>query len=194
MQRSFLSILLLALIAITLPAQGQTAAGPTGSAADSFADPSGVKRFLAEPGELVTLYGARRFDPLYEPGRPAPPTDPDTGWPVDWASGPWSPVGLYSGYGYRYSPYGYGYYRSYYRPWYVPYGYGYGWGYRYPFGYYPWSVYRFGYRPYAYGVYEPWYAGRSYDWESPYLDYGPPLLGGGTLVAPAPNYGGCFYW
>jgi hypothetical protein len=164
---------------------------------DTASDSSGAKRFLSDPGELVTLYGARRFDPVYEPGRPPPPTDPDTGWPVIWPA-PYSFVGglHYSPYAYRYSPYGYGYYRSYYRPWYVPYGYGYGWGYRYPFGFYPWSSYRFGYRPYAYGLglYEPWYAERAYEWQSPYLDYGAPILDGGAMTAPAPGYGGCFYW
>jgi hypothetical protein len=157
-------------------------------------DESGAQRFLSDPGELVTLYGSRRYGPLYEPGRAPPPTDPDTGWPVDWSVGPYSLVGgpYYATYGYSYRPYGY--YRSFYRPWYVPYGYGYGWGYRYPFGYSwyanRWSYYR---RWAAYGLYRPWYD-TAYAQPSPYLDYGPSILNEGIIVTPGGDYGGCFYW
>jgi hypothetical protein len=148
-------------------------------------DESGARRFLAESGDLVTLYGSRRFDPYYEPGRPAPPTDPVSGWPVDWSLGAYTLVAGYAPYGYRYSPYGYGYYHSYYRPRYVPYGYGYGWGYRYPFGYDPWR---------AYGYYRPWHRDQAYGWHSPYVDYGPSFLNEGVVIPPHTEYGGCFFW
>jgi hypothetical protein len=148
-------------------------------------DPSGAKRFLADPGELVTLYGSRRFDPYYEPGRQPPPTDPASGWPIDWSFGAYTLVGAYSPYAYRYSPYGYGYYHSYYRPRYVPYGYGYGWGYRYPFGYYPWR---------AYGYYRPWHLDVGYGGQPPYVDYGASFHNEGVIVSPHGEFGGCFFW
>jgi hypothetical protein len=135
---------------------------------------------------LVTLYGSRRFDPLYEPGRPPPPTDPVTGWPLDWSFGPFTLVGGFRApFAFRFSPYGSGFYRSFYRPWYVPYGYGYGWGYRYPFGYYPWH---------AYDRFRPWYLDSDHSWHSPYFDYGPSLHGEGALVLPPDQFGGCFFW
>jgi hypothetical protein len=171
-------------------AQAQEALAPSGPAlqppVNSSADPSGARRFLDDPGELVTLYGSRRFDPYYEPGRLPPPTDPSTGWPLDWSLGPYSLVGgYYSPYAYRYSPYGYGYYHSLYRPRYVPYGYGYGWGYRYPFGYYPWR---------AYGSYPPWHLDVGYGWQSPYVGHGASFHNEGVLVSPPAEFGGCFFW
>jgi len=153
--------------------------------ASATADPSGAKRFLADPGELVTLYGSRRFDPYYEPGRQPPPTDPATGWPLDGLFGPFAYVGgYYSPYAYSFNPYGYGYYHSYYRPRYVPYRYGYGWGYRYPFGYYPWR---------AYGYYRPW-MDIGYSWQPPYVDHGAPFYNEGVIISPPGEFGGCFFW
>lgn len=172
-----------------LTAHAQETIAPSGPAllppATGTFDPSGARRFLDDPGELVTLYGSRRFDPYYEPGRLPPPTDPATGWPVDWSPGPYSLVGAYSApYAYRYSPYGYGYYHSLYRPRYVPYGYGYGWGYRYPFGYNPWR---------AYGYYRPW-LDVGYGWQPPYVDHGASFHNEAVIISPPAEFGGCFFW
>jgi hypothetical protein len=171
-------------------AQAQETSGASGPITDlsaiASADPSGAKRFLADPGELVTLYGSRRFDPYYEPGRQPPPTDPATGWPIDWSLGSLAFVGgYYSPYRYGFNPYGYGYYHSYYRPRYLPYRYGYGWGYQYPFGYNPWR---------SYGYYGSLYPNYGYPWRPPYVDYGAPFYNGGVIVSPPMEFGGCFFW
>jgi hypothetical protein len=180
----------LCVLASTYTSRAQDTFGSSGPLieppATNAVDPSGARRFLADPGELVTLYGSRRFDPYYEPGRQPPPTDPASGWPIDWSLGSYTLVGgYYSPYGYRYSPYGYGYYHSYYRPRYVPYGYGYGWGYRYPFGYYPWR---------AYGYYRPWHLDVGYGGDPSYVDYGPSFHNEGVIISPPAEFGGCFFW
>jgi hypothetical protein len=192
-------IVVLLFVGAGLRAEAQSA-GFDGAFADAAisqaADPSGAKRFLENPGELVTLYGSRRYGPLYEPGRAPPPTDPETGWPLTWPLAPYSFVGAtrYSPYSYRYSPYGYGFYRSYHRPSYVPYGYGYGWGYRYPFGYYPWNAFRYQYYRPWYDAYRPWYGYGDQVGHSPYIDHGPAILHNEFGALPHSEYGGCFYW
>lgn len=159
---------------------------------------------LRRPTNTVTLYGSRRYGPLYEPGRSPPPPDPHTGWPVDGISFASYPVGVDAVGGYGWPYYGNAF-RSFYRPWYVPYGYGYRWGYRYPFGYprfgygyggfyRPWYTYNL-YRPwYTYAPYVPWYSHRLYQpW------YGDEYGWGDSFDAPivditSDDYGGCFYW
>jgi hypothetical protein len=194
----FFAIALVSIAGVASRAQSNgEAAEPIAPSNIIDSDPSGAKRFLAEWGEPVTLYGSRRYGPLYEPGRAPPPTDPVSGWPLDGLGGAYTLVGgpAYSPYRFSYSPYGAGYYRSYYRPSYVPYGYGYGWGYRYPFGYSyyanRWSYYR---PSYGYGLYQPWSSYPNYGWQPPYVDYGASFLDDGALIASPTDFGGCFYW
>jgi hypothetical protein len=138
------------------------------------------------PTDHVTIYGARRFGPLYEATRKPPPTDPITGWPVDGIGLPITWVGAPA-------------FRSFYRPWYVPYGYGYGWGYRYPFGFRP-SLYSPGfYRPwYTYSLYRPWYTYPAPHWSHLYNGiYDSEFGGAGVLddgIVADPLYAGCFFW
>ena len=57
-------------------------------APSALPEPAGAeaKNSPAE-GEAITVYGARRYGPLYEVGRLPPPTD-DRGWPADWEKWP----------------------------------------------------------------------------------------------------------
>ncbi len=165
---------------------GPITAVPNGSLLTADAAPSNAYPLLQLSTDHVSIYGARRFGPLYEPTRKPPPTDPITGWPVDGVGLPLTWVGGPA-------------FRSFNRPWFVPYGYGYGWGYRYPFGFRP-SLYSPGfYRPwYTDSLYRPSYTYPAPHWSPLYNGiYDSELVGAGVVdpgIAAEPPFAGCFYW
>ncbi len=159
---------------------------PNSDTLTTDAAPSNAYPLLRLPTDQVTIYGARRFGPLYESTRKPPPTDPVTGWPVDGIGFPITWVGGPT-------------FRSFNRPWFVPYGYGYGWGYRYPFGFRP-SLNNPGfYRPwYTYSLYRPWYTYPAPHWSHLYngiydSEYGGAGAFDHEIAADSP-YAGCFFW
>jgi hypothetical protein len=145
-----------------------------------------------DAGGLVTTYGSRRFEPLYEGGRPAPSTD-DAGWPADWEKWPHLSVEIFGATRefnatreYRNNPSAYGddqsYSRRSYEPHsygngpYTPRGYGRGWGNRDLLSSDSGFVLRYGYPGpgSAYGQYPPsfGYSGPAYGLHPPSYGYG----------------------